>query len=102
MAMQDTLASIWKPVKGGFMEETNIPNMIIIKFFHALDLQRVLDDGPWTFHNQALMVKKLEVGEQLSDIKLTELYIWLHVYDLPIGFKYEFILKSIGNYVGQL
>lgn len=101
MAMQDTLASMWRPVKGVFMEETNVPNLIIFKFFHELDLQRVLSDGPWTFNNQVLMLKKMEEGVQLSEIKLSEIYIWMQVYDLPIGFNSEFILKSIGNHVGK-
>lgn len=100
-AMQDTLASIWRPVKGVFMEETNLPNLFMFKFFHELDVQRVLDDGPWTFNNQAFMVKRLEVGERLSDINLNELYMWVQVYDLPVGFSSEFVLKSIGNYVGS-
>lgn len=43
----------------------------------------------------------LDLGEQLADIKLSELYIWIQVYDLPIGFNSEFILKSIGNFVGR-
>lgn len=72
-AMQDTLSPIWRPVKGVFMEETSIPNLFMFKFFHELDVQRVMDDGPWTFNNQALMVKRLEMGERLSDIKLSEL-----------------------------
>ncbi|XP_074347634.1 uncharacterized protein LOC141686500 [Apium graveolens] len=100
VAMQDTLSAIWRPVKGIYMEETVIPNLFLFKFFHELDMQRVLDDGPWTFNNQALMVKRLEMGEQLADIKLKELYMWIQVYDLPVGFNSEFILKSIGNYVG--
>lgn len=100
-AMQDTLSSIWRPVKGVYMEETNIPNLFMFKFFHELDVQRVLNDGPWTFNNQALMVKRLELGERLSDIKLSELYIWVQVYELPVGFNSEFILKSIGNYIGN-
>ena len=101
VAMQDTLSSVWRPVKGVFMEETVIPNIFVFKFFHEMDMQRVLDDGPWTFNNQALLVKRLEVGEQLSDIKLQELYMWIQVYDLPVGFNSESILKSIGNYVGR-
>lgn len=101
VAMQDTLAAIWRPVKGVYMEETVMPNLFVFKFFHELDMQRVLDDGPWTFNNQALMVKRMEMGEQLSDIKLRELFMWVQVYDLPIGFNSEFILKSIGNYVGR-
>lgn len=100
-AMKDTLASIWRPVKGVYMEETNYPNLFIIKFFHKLDMQRVLDDGPWTFNQQVLLIKKLDGEEQLSELKISELYIWLQVYDLPIGFHSEAIYKSIGNYVGR-
>lgn len=102
MAMQDTLSSIWRPViKGVFMEETNRMNMFLFKFFHERDIQRVLDDGPWTFNQQVLLVKKFNADEQLKDIKLSELYMWMQVYDVPVGFKYEFILKSIGNFVGR-
>lgn len=101
MAMQDTLASIWRPVKGVFIEEKNRTNMFLFKFFHDRDLQRVLEDGPWTFNQQVLLLKKFNVDEQLKDIKLSELYIWVQVYDVPIGFKSEFVLKSIGNFVGR-
>lgn len=94
-AMQDTLAAIWRPVKGVFMEETIIPNLFLFKFFHELDLQRVLDDGLWTFNNQALLIKRLEMGEQLSEIKLKKLYMWIQIYDLPIGFNSKSILKLI-------
>lgn len=101
MAMQDTLSSIWRPVKGVFMEETNWPNTFLFKFFHDLDMQRVLKDGPWTFNQQVLLVKQLNMDEQLKDVKLSELYIWVQVYDVPIGFNSEHVLKSIGNYVGR-
>lgn len=101
MAMQDTLSSIWRPVKGVFMEETNRMNLFLFKFFHERDMQRVLDDGPWTFNQQVLLVKKFNADEQIKDIKLSELYIWMQVYDVPVGFKSEFILKSIGNFVGR-
>lgn len=101
VAMQDTLSSIWRPVKGVFMEETDQMNIFLFKFFHDLDLQRVLDDGPWTFNQQALLIRKLNIDEQIKDVKLSELYMWVQVYDVPIGFRSEFILKSIGNYVGR-
>lgn len=101
MAMQDTLSSIWRPVKGVFMEETDQTNMFLFKFFHDRDMQRVLEDGPWTFNQQVLLLKKLNVDEQLKDIKLSELYMWVQVYDVPVGFKSEFVLKSIGNFIGK-
>lgn len=101
VAMQDTLANLWIPVKGVFMEESNVPNLFLFRFFHEFDMQRVLDDGPWTFNNQALMVRRLEMGEQLSDIRLNELYIWVQIHELPVGFNSEFVLRSIGNYIGK-
>lgn len=100
MAMQDTLSSVWRPVKGVFMEATSYPNTFLFKFFHELDVRRVLEDGPWTFNQQTLIVKKLEADEQLANVKLFEISMWVQVYELPFGFKSEFILKSIGNYVG--
>lgn len=43
----------------------------------------------------------MEVGERPSEIKLVELYISIQVYDLPIDFNFEFILKSKGKCVGR-
>lgn len=60
LAMQDTLSSIWRPVKGVFMEATSYPNIFLFKFFHDLDVRRVLEDGPWTFSQQTLIVKSLK------------------------------------------
>ncbi|KAL8095786.1 hypothetical protein AgCh_036960 [Apium graveolens] len=65
VAMQDTLANLWRPVKGVFMESQI----------------------------------RLEMGEQLSDIKLNELYIWVQIHELPVGFNSEIVLRSIGNYI---
>lgn len=100
-AMQDTLSAIWRPIKGVFMEETSFPNLFIFKFFHELDVKRVLDDGPWTFNQQVLLLKRLDMNEQLKDVHLSDVFMWMQIYDLPIGFNSEFILKSIGNYVGK-
>ncbi|KAL8132330.1 hypothetical protein AgCh_007992 [Apium graveolens] len=47
------------------------------------------------------MVRRLEIGEQLSEITLNELYMWVQIYDLPVGFNSEYILKSIGNHIGR-
>lgn len=83
------------------MEETNQPNIFLFKFFHDLDMQRVLNDGPWTFNQQVLLIKKLNVDEQSREVILSELYIWIQVYDVSIGFKSEYVMKSIGYFVGR-
>lgn len=64
-------------------------------FLHDLGVQRVLDDGPWTLNQQVMLIKKLEVDDQIANVKFYECYIWLKLYDMRIYFNSEFILKPI-------
>lgn len=57
------------------MEETIYSDLFIFKFFHELDMKRVLDDGRWTFNQQVLILKKLDINEQLKDAELTDVFI---------------------------
>lgn len=100
MAMQHMLASIWRPVKGVVVTETSRHNRFLFQFFHDLDVRRVLDDGPWTFNQNILLIKRLEPDEQASSIKLSQLHIWVQVYDLPMGFRVDSVYRSIGDFIG--
>lgn len=64
--------------------------VFVFKFFHDLDVQSVLDDGPWIFNRQVLLVKKLDDDNQLHNIKMVDLFIWIQVSDLPIDFNSEY------------
>lgn len=37
----------------------------------------------------------------MKDVKLSELYIWVQVYDVSIDLNSEHVLKFISNYVGR-
>lgn len=60
-ALQHTLASIWRLVKKMVVSRAS-SGRLVFQFFHEKDLKRVLEDGPWTFKGQLLLLKKLEVG----------------------------------------
>ncbi|KAK6149692.1 hypothetical protein DH2020_017217 [Rehmannia glutinosa] len=98
-AMRNTMASVWRPVKGVFIKELG-PNLFLFQFFHELDLSRVLSNGPWTFDNLLLIIKRLFIGEQPSKAELFHVELWTQVYYLPFGFMTEKIGKSIGNFIG--
>lgn len=70
-------------------------------FFRKLDLQKVLDGGPWTFEQSLLVYHQLLEGEDPHCIKFNLVDIWLQVYDLPQGLVSENIFRSIGDYVGK-
>lgn len=71
-------------------------------FFHILDLQKVLDGGPWIFEHSLLVYHKLEANEDPHLINLQHSDIWVQVYDLPRGLWSEKILISIGKSVGKV
>ncbi|KAK6125540.1 hypothetical protein DH2020_040719 [Rehmannia glutinosa] len=100
LAMKNTLASIWRPVKGVFIKELG-PNLFLFQFFHELDILRVQSNGPWTFDNSLLLTKRLNVGEQPTKVKLFHTELWVQVFDLPFGFMTEKVGRSIGNFIGN-
>ncbi|KAK6141670.1 hypothetical protein DH2020_024591 [Rehmannia glutinosa] len=98
-AMKNTLASIWRPVKGVFLRDLG-PNLFLFQFFHEMDVARVQKNGPWTFDNLLLITKRLNVGEQPSKVQLFLTELWVQVYNLPLGFMTERIGNDIGNFIG--
>ncbi|KAH9680788.1 CCHC-type domain-containing protein [Citrus sinensis] len=98
-AMKNTMASLWRPGKGVCIKEVS-PTLFLFQFFHEIDVKRVLEVGPWTFDQHILLVKRLEENEQPQLVPLFFTSFWIHIYNLPIGFMSEKVLKHIGNYVG--
>ncbi|KAH9665322.1 CCHC-type domain-containing protein [Citrus sinensis] len=99
VAMKNTMASLWRPGKGVCIKDLS-PTLFLFQFFHEIDVNRVLETGPWTFDQHILLVKRLEEDEQPQNIPLFTTSFWIQIYNLPIGFMSEKILKDIGNYIG--
>ena len=45
LIMQNTLASVWRHVKGVCIKEIQ-SNLFLFQFYHELDMKRVIDNGP--------------------------------------------------------
>lgn len=69
-------------------------------FFHTLDLQKVVEGGPWSFEQSMLVCHCLSKNEDPHSVPLREVDIWVQLYDVPKGFISETILKSIGDSFG--
>ncbi|XP_073121703.1 uncharacterized protein At4g02000-like [Henckelia pumila] len=99
-AMQNTLASIWRHVKGVCIKMIG-PNLYLFQFFHELDVSRVINDGPWTFDQHLLIFKSLELGMNPHQVPLFQVDFWIQVYDLPIGYMSERVARDVGNFLGK-
>lgn len=47
-AMQNVMASLWRPKEGMEIHDLGEHRFSFV-FFHKLDLQKVVEGGPWTF-----------------------------------------------------
>lgn len=99
-AMQNVLASIWRPREGMEIHHLGGRRYSFV-FFHGLDRQKVVDGGPWTFEQSLLLHHKLETNEDAHLVQLNKMEIWVQVYDIPIGMLSSKLMESIGNYVGS-
>lgn len=98
-AMQNVMASLWRPKEG--MEIHDLGNYrYSFVFFHMLDLQKVIEGGPWSFEQSMLVCHRLSENEDPHSIPLQDVDIWVQLYDMPKGFISETVLKSIGDSFG--
>ena len=98
-AMKNTMASLWRPGKGVCIKDLS-PTLVLFQFFHEIDINRVLESGPWTFDQHILLVNRLDENKQPQNVPLFLADFWIQIYNLPIGFMSEKFLKNIRDYVG--
>nr|KYP48445.1 hypothetical protein KK1_029907 [Cajanus cajan] len=97
--MKIRMASIWRPGKGVSISELK-PSVFLFQFYHPLDLKHVLDNGPWNFENNILIVSKIFEGDIPKDIPLNHVDVWVQVHNLPAGFMSQNIGELLGNSLG--
>ena len=62
------------------------PHVYLIRFYHIVDLRRVLDTRPWSFNGHTLILYHLQPGEDPLLVHLTHVPFWVQVYELPPSF----------------
>ncbi|MCH93853.1 DUF4283 domain protein, partial [Trifolium medium] len=98
--MMSKMGDIWQPGKGMDIEEA-YPGLFIFKFFHQLDVQHILKQGPWSFDNHTLVLNTLSDEEDPREVPLFNVPFWIQVHNLPAGFMSQKTGKNIGDYIGE-
>jgi 14-3-3 protein epsilon len=97
--MKVRMADLWKPVKGVTIKETKA-GKFLFHFAHPLDMEAVLNGGPWSFDNNTLILEQVPLGMQIEQIPLTHVNMWVQVHDLPTGLMKERVGIPLANYIG--
>ncbi|MBA0845287.1 hypothetical protein Goarm_022928, partial [Gossypium armourianum] len=98
-AMKSTLANLWHPVKGVQIRDLG-EKRYLFKFFHVIDMERVIKGSPWTFNNHLLILHKLQRGEDPLKVPLISSPFWVQIHDVPIGFYSDKLAMQLGNFIG--
>lgn len=99
LAMQNVLAALWRPQKGVEIHDIGNHRYTFV-FYHVLDVQKVVEGGPWSFEQSPLICHKLEPMEDANAVPLNKMDIWVQVHDIPTGMLSDKVLQTIGNQVG--
>lgn len=97
--MKDTLAVVWRPGKGMTVTEA-APNLFLFHFFHEVDFNRIIGDGPWAFEQSLLVLEKLDPKVSPFEVPLNKVEFWIQAHNLPGNFFTEKIAEAIGSALG--
>jgi hypothetical protein len=99
-SMKVRMADLWKPVKGVTIKKTPT-GKFLFHFAHPLDMEAVLNGGPWSFDNNTLIMERVQLGMQIEHIPLHFVSMWVQVHDLPMGLMKEKVGVRLANYIGS-
>ncbi|GAU23029.1 hypothetical protein TSUD_336770 [Trifolium subterraneum] len=74
-SMKVRMAELWNPVKGVTIKEAP-SGKLLFHFAHPLDMEAVLNGGPWTFDNNTLILEQVQLGVQVEQIPLFHINLW--------------------------
>ncbi|GAU39012.1 hypothetical protein TSUD_378880 [Trifolium subterraneum] len=98
-SMKVAMAEAWRPVKGVKIKEATT-GLFLFQFSHELDMEVVLQAGPWAFDNHMLIVERFQIVVQIENILLNHVDFWVQVHNLPTGLMAEKVGTKLANYIG--
>ncbi|GAU21829.1 hypothetical protein TSUD_176750 [Trifolium subterraneum] len=99
-SMMVRIADLWKPMKKVAITEAK-PDIFLFQFGHPLDMEAVIQGGPWTFDNYLLILEQIPLGMQIDSIPLQHVDLWVQIHNLPTGLMREAVGIKLANYIGK-
>ncbi|XP_031112078.1 uncharacterized protein LOC116016054 [Ipomoea triloba] len=80
-------------------EVTN--NLFVFYFVHERDMNRVIEDGPWSFEHSLLLLKRADPNTPPFSVPLSHAEFWIQAYNLPWSFQNKKTAEAIGSFLGE-
>ncbi|CAH9071794.1 unnamed protein product [Cuscuta epithymum] len=95
-----SMAMVWRPVRGVSIDEIE-DSKFLLQFYHEGDLNRVVDEGPWSFEQNLVVIKRLGRTDKPLEVALDHADFWVQVHDLPLSYMTARAARGIANSIGS-
>ncbi|XP_074334031.1 uncharacterized protein LOC141671643 [Apium graveolens] len=99
-ATRTKLVVLWKPAMGINIKELKA-GIFLYQFYHKDDMDRVLNNGPWTFDGALLVMNIVKMREDPVKVSLNEVDFWVQIHDLLVAYMTEMVGKQLRNFFGN-
>ncbi|XBJ18032.1 hypothetical protein VPH35_009303 [Triticum aestivum] len=94
-AVGQTLGRIWCPIKGLDCRELET-NVFLFTYRQALGWRRALEDGPWWFDKELLVMEEFDPEKTVDEYEFNLIPMWIRVFGLPLGYMNRATGERIG------
>ncbi|KAI4992937.1 hypothetical protein ZWY2020_007250 [Hordeum vulgare] len=99
-AIRLSLGCVWCPIKGIDCNKVG-ENLFVFTFNQESGKWRALEDGPWMFEKDQVVVEDYDPEKRPEDYAFNEIPIWVRIFSLPLGMMNADSAEEIGNIVGS-
>ena len=77
-------------------------NLFQFKFKTEFQMARILKDGPWSFDNQMLLLKRWQRGMSAANVVLDRVSLWVQIWGAPFDMVSPQVAVEIGGRIGAV
>ena len=96
-----TFTPLWR-ARDGFKMQSFGDHKILFTFEKKEDVERILDNEPWSFDKHLVVMNRYKNVSSLQDIKFEKTKIWIQIHGILIKYMTIEAMKKIGSVLGEI
>ncbi|KAF7839239.1 Pyruvate carboxyltransferase [Senna tora] len=99
--MQSIIDHFWF-LRGPVRVVGRVKRFYVIHFEIDADRQQILNEGPWAMQGGLLSMFPWEPNLALSHLLVTEVAVWVQLWNLPLEYQTPLMAEKIGSLMGEV